>query len=287
MNGWIILLIILGVICFGLLVLFLESYRELHTFRVREYSMQLTGHPKGRVLFLSDYHEAVNGKMNRRLLAKAKELKPDLILIGGDMVNGQKPTEDFTPAISFINGLTEIAPVYYAYGNHEKRLFKNTESYGFHGDRYLEGLSKEVHFLNNKCVECQLPEGSIRVCGLDMPHTCFKKKGDKLTVEMIRDLLGDAGRKPPTVLLAHDPTWAKVYEAWGAELTLAGHFHGGIIRIPLIGGIISPKFEPFPHYEYGYYPEGDGRMIVTCGVGQHTIPVRFNNLPELVLVNLD
>ena len=284
MNVWIILLIIFGVILFGLAVLFLESYRELHRFRVKEYRLTLPGNPKGKVLFLSDYHEAVNGKMNDRLISKAKELAPDLILIGGDMVNGKTAEEDIRPALGLINGLADVAPVYYAFGNHEKRMIEHSDGDGYHWDVYERELDPRVHCLVNESTEFGLPGGKVRIAGLDMAHPYFRRKGDALTKEAVEGYLGKAKKDLPLILLAHDPSWGKVYEAWGADLTLAGHYHGGVIRLPLIGGFISPKFALFPHYDYGYYKDGDGKMLVTNGLGQHTIPVRFCNIPEMVLV---
>lgn len=286
MNAATIVLIILGVMILGLAILFLESARELKQARVKEYTMQLPGHPRGRILFLSDYHEAVRGKNNEMILAKIREIKPDIILIGGDMVNGKSEKEDFTPAVTLINGMVEIAPVVYAMGNHEMRCVVNSREYGYHWDQYEQALSPKIRMLINDHMDWELPEGKIRIYGLNMEKTYYKKHGEKLTVKEMDRLVGRKEEGLPVILLAHDPTWAKVYEAWGSDLTLSGHFHGGIIRLPFIGGIISPKYEPFPHYDYGYYPEKDGKTLVTCGLGQHTIPVRFNNPPEMVLINL-
>ena len=94
MGAFSIILIITGVILFGLAVLFLESYRELHRFKVMTYQLSLDHKTRGRILFLSDYHEAVHGSMNGKLLERAESLKPDLILVGGDMVNGTGRGED-------------------------------------------------------------------------------------------------------------------------------------------------------------------------------------------------
>ncbi len=286
MGALTIILIILGVIAFGLAVLFLESYRELHRFRVKEYALSLRDHPQGRILFLSDYHEAIHGKMNDRIIQKAAELKPDIILVGGDMVNGTAEGEDTSPAENLINGLAKIAPLYYAYGNHEQRMIAYANERGYDWDGYRGRMSSSVHFLVNESVSVSLPKGSIRLYGLSMGHVYYRRKGERLTVDVMKQLMGDADRKEPVVLLAHDPSWGPVYSSWGADLTLAGHFHGGIIRLPLIGGFISPKYQLFPHYDHGLYQEGENQMLVSSGLGQHTIPVRFNNLPELVLVSL-
>ncbi len=286
MNALMIVLIIVGVILLGLAILFLESFRELHRFRVREYEVSLPGSPKGRILFLSDYHEAVGGKLNERLLAKAAELRPDVILIGGDMVNGIHENEDTSPAEELINGLAGIAPVYQAFGNHERRMMAHNGETGYDWEGYVKRLDPSIRFLTNESVKVPLPVGEIRLYGLDMEYVYFRKKGERLTVEVMDRYLGKAEKETPVVLLAHDPSWGKVYSDWGADLTLAGHYHGGIIRLPLIGGFVSPKMDLFPHYDYGVYQEGENQMLVSSGLGQHTIPVRFNNLPELCLIVL-
>ena len=88
------------------------------------------------------------------------------------------------------------------------------------------------------------------------------------------------------ILLAHNPVYFKQYAAWGADLTLSGHLHGGIIRLPLIGGVITPQAKLFPRYSAGKYEIGEKWMIVSRGLGTHTIPIRFNNKPELSVIHL-
>ena len=285
MKIWKLLGILAGICTLGLAVLFLESYRELHKFRVRRIARSLPG-VKGRILFLTDYHEAVGGAMNEKLLKAAAEEKPDLILIGGDMVNGNHIDEDYAPAVSLINGLAQIAPTVYAYGNHEKKMIRYSKDAGFHWADYMAALNPEVKILTNDYTDCKLKQGSIHVYGLDMDHSFFVGKDDKLTKEALDQYLGKPRRDLPVLLLAHDPGWAPAYGAWGADLILSGHYHGGIIRLPLLGGLVSPKLKPFPHFDYGVYDEGDIHMLVSSGLGQHTIPVRFNNLPEMVLLEL-
>ncbi|MBR0145693.1 MAG: metallophosphoesterase [Eubacterium sp.] len=278
-----IFLTLSGIGALGLSVLFLESYRELRQFRIRKVERKLPG-VKGRVLFLTDYHEAVGGKMNPKLLKAAEDACPDLILVGGDFVNGNEESENYQPALDLINGLTGIAPVVYAYGNHEKKMIYHSETDGFHWDDYRKGLDPEVTFLVNQWKDFRLKEGIIRVYGLDMEIPYFMKHGETLSTECMERYLGPADSPYPILLLAHDPSWGPVYGKWGADLTLSGHYHGGIIRLPLLGGIVSPKSDLFPHFDHGMYEEGDTRMLVSSGLGQHTIPVRFNNLPEMVLI---
>ena len=141
-------------------------------------------------------------------------------------------------------------------------------------------------FLINDSTVVSLKDGSVRLYGFDMERTFFRRGGEALNVDVIRSKLGEPKKDLPTLLLAHDPSWGPVYGEWGADLTLSGHYHGGVIRLPLIGGFISPKLHLFPHFDRGYFEENTTKMLVSSGLGQHTIPVRFYNLPELVAVDL-
>jgi predicted MPP superfamily phosphohydrolase len=87
-------------------------------------------------------------------------------------------------------------------------------------------------------------------------------------------------------LLAHNPKYFKSYAAWGADLTLSGHIHGGIVQIPFLGGAVSPQVEFFPKYDAGLFHENDKAMILSRGLGTHTINVRINNTAELVSIKL-
>lgn len=270
----------------GLAVLFAESQREMHTFRVNRYSVRVPGLSGCRLLFVTDYHEAVNGKLNPGLLEASRNIRPDLILIGGDLVNGKKPYENVMPAVELVNGLADIAPVIYGYGNHERRLMFMSGEEGYDWDGYRAQLDPRVKFLMNDHTSVTIKGKKAKVYGLDVGYDFYRKHGLTLPVEEMNKLLGERDESLPAILLAHDPSWFEAYTGWKADLTLSGHYHGGIIRLPVLGGIVNPKFQPFPKYDYGLY-EKDGRtMLVGSGLGQHTIPVRWFNTPELVAIDL-
>ena len=67
----------------------------------------------------------------------------------------------------------------------------------------------------------------------------------------------------------------------------AGHVHGGIVRLPLLGGVISPQLELFPKYDAGVFEKDDTMMVVTRGLGTHFPPVRIGNRPELLVITID
>ena len=235
-----------------------------------------------RIVFLSDFHEAKEGALNDAIISAVKEARPDVVLLGGDMINGRDEYDDMEPAISLINNLAEIYPVYYSYGNHERKIIKNIYGNGSVWEQYLSALDKRVRFLVN-CHEEVLD--NLDVYGIDIPLSYYKRiKYPKLTGDKLTKVLGQRDSSKYTILLGHTPDFVKGYSEWGAELVLAGHYHGGLVRLPVLGGMISPRLHPFPKYDYGLYKKDDTQMIVTNGIGQHSIKIRFNNKSEIVVV---
>ena len=98
--------------------------------------------------------------------------------------------------------------------------------------------------------------------------------------------LGNPDRDRYSILLAHNPEHFQAYVSWGADLILSGHVHGGIIRLPFLGGVVSPAMKLFPKYDGGLFSQGNSHMVLSRGLGTHTIPVRINNKAELVVVEL-
>ncbi len=269
----------------GLSVIFWESAKELHTLKVRRYPVSCPSLEGMRILFVTDYHEAVGGALNRRLLSMSKRLLPDIILIGGDMVNGKEPNEDVSPAVELINGLCKIAPVVYAYGNHECRLRGMKDKEGYDWDAYRTALDPRVLFLENDHKRMKIGQWEFLLYGLNAGREYYVRNGMWLSEGEMNYLLGERDKSLPSILLAHDPSHFKAYTDWGADLTLSGHYHGGIIRLPWVGGFISPKWDLFPKYDYGTYERNGKEMIVSSGIGQHSIPVKWCNYPELVVVD--
>ena len=101
------------------------------------------------------------------------------------------------------------------------------------------------------------------------------------------DMLGKVDKSRYNILLAHNPDYLKQYAKWGADLVISGHVHGGIMRLPFLGGIIAPSFKIFPKYSGGLYEEGESKMILSTGLGSHTIPVRVFNPAQLVVLEID
>ena len=238
-----------------------------------------------RLAVLSDLHNVELGKENENLLGELKEQAPDAILIAGDLVLG-KEKASFQIPYAFLKEAVHIAPVYYALGNHEQRMKRKPEVYG---EGYL-GFEKRVGklgvvFLENETRELEVRGEKILISGLLPPYKYYKKGGkDFLKSEEIEALLGKPSKNQFQVLLAHTPKYGDSYLEWGSDVTFSGHYHGGMVQLPFLGGVISPDFRIFPKYCKGHFQEGDRHLIVSGGLGEHTIPLRIFNPRELIIV---
>lgn len=87
-------------------------------------------------------------------------------------------------------------------------------------------------------------------------------------------------------MIAHNPEYFPAYAEWGADLVLSGHVHGGLMRLPFLGGVIAPSMKLFPKYDGGVFEEHGSTMILSRGLGTHTLPIRIFNPGELVVIRL-
>lgn len=237
-----------------------------------------------RAVLLTDLHNKQYGKKNERLLAAIRAAQPDFILAAGDLLTANTK-ESFEPALHLMRSLAGDYPVYYAYGNHEQRLAAARDVYGDMAERYEAGLgSAGIEPVVNG--HCNLPEQGIVLYGVEIDMEYFKKlRPEAMDPGYLPGLLGQAPKDAYTVLLAHNPDYFPQYAAWGAALTLSGHVHGGVARVPFWGkGFIAPTWRIFPKYDGGVFREGDAVMVLSRGLGSHTIPVRLFNPGELWVI---
>jgi len=264
----------------------LESKRELRSVCLNPYEVKLRNLPPEaegkKLVFISDFHLAEKGKNNEKILRVIDGFQPDAILCGGDMVNSGH--DDMTPAILLLNAISEKYPVYFALGNHEKRIKDNLYDTGELWDYFRTSLNPDICFLMNQTID--LPGfGGVRLYGLEMERYYFRKSTkERLPAELLTEMLPK--REGVSILLGHDPEQFHTYASWGADLVLSGHYHGGMIRMPVLGGVLSPRFRLFPKYDKGIFREGNTQMLVTSGLGQHTIKLRVMNIPEVVGITL-
>ncbi len=243
-------------------------------------------HTPFTVVMISDLHNVVFGKKNQRLLEAIRRLQPDLLAVAGDLVLG-KPGASLEEPETFLREVLKIAPVFYAPGNHEQRMKLYPETYGKAYLGYEKRIRRMgVRLLENRTEKIHIKGQDIAVTGLELPYEYYlKRKQKKLETKELRRLLGKPERDVFQILLAHTPKYGKAYLEWGGDLTFSGHYHGGMIRLPFLGGVISPDLRIFPGFCRGKFSREDRYLIVGAGLGEHTIPLRVFNPRELVAVS--
>ena len=230
-----------------------------------------------RIAHISDLHNAEFGEGNQRLLDMLREAEPDVIAMTGDLIDSRRT--NLAVALAFAEEAAQIAPCYYVSGNHEARVPEYRE--------LKAGLEAAgVTVLDDARVEIEISGKSITIIGVNDPSfladylTSDAAVMDRKLSELSSE---DAGF---TILLSHRPELFDTYAAHDMDLVLTGHAHGGQFRLPLIGGLIAPNQGLFPKYDDGLHSEGNTNMIVSRGLGNSIIPFRFNNRPEVVLIEL-
>ncbi len=283
-----LLKIILGLCIAGIVILaavIIESKRENSKLEVSffEFSDKSIKKPV-KIVMLADLHNKEFGEHNQILINKLLELSPDIVMIPGDLIVGKKGVEE-NAAVKFLNDIGRSFPVFVSKGNHESRTGLYTEQYGDMWDILYAETKDNVKWLINESV--YLDDLNISVTGLDMDASFYQRfKLKEMDESYLEDLLPAINKSSYNILLAHNPDYFKNYAAWGADLVFSGHNHGGLIIIPNIGGLISPMVRLFPRYYKGQYEINDSRMILTGGLGGHTLNFRVNNKPEICVINL-
>lgn len=265
--------------------LLLRSAWERRTLTTTEYVIETEKIKADRTyVFLSDLHDNCFGEGQEKLLAAVRWARPDAVLIGGDMMVVKKKAE-LDAALFLMGRLAEQYAVYHGNGNHENRMDRDRGVYLDQYDRYVEALGAlGVHHLSDSAED--LGE-DIRIHGLNLEKQFYKKlPTEPLEVSYIQERLGVPEDGRFHILLAHSPLYQKAYGDWGADLTLCGHFHGGTIRIPGLGGLMTPQFQFFKDCCGGSFQEDGRTMIVSRGLGTHSVNIRLNNKPELLVIRL-
>ena len=231
-----------------------------------------------RIAHVSDLHNAEMGKDNEKLLDMLREADPDIIAITGDIIDSRNTDIDI--ALQFTKAAMEIAPCYYVTGNHEARASEF--------DKLKEGMIElGVAVLEDGRIELEQSGKTISLLGVNDPS--FQTDylfGDSETVIQgkLQEIINE--EETYTILLSHRPELFEVYRESKVDLVLSGHAHGGQFRLPFVGGLVAPNQGLFPKYDAGLYTEENTNMIVSRGIGNSILPFRFNNRPEVILIEL-
>lgn len=281
-------------------VLFIINIVDLNRYVIRSVSVfDKKVNKKVKICFISDLH---NYYCTPKFYDDIREYRPDIILLGGDIITAN-PGKKQDKAYAFLEEVSTIAPTYLALGNHEYRAKIYPEVYN---DMYpnLEKKLNElgIRILSNDSMD--LSENGIRISASEIDRFYYKRfTVQNMSEDYIKSLIGECDKEKYNILLAHNPDYFDNYNKYGADLILSGHVHGGLIRLPVINGIAHPGVRFFPKFSGGAYNDkgkhisyADSyvsskndtiRMIVSCGIGFHTLPLRLFNPGELIFVTID
>lgn len=230
------------------------------------------------VVHISDLHNASFGKNQEQLINRINEVKPDIIVITGDLIDSRRQGTD--NAEELLKNLPDAIDIYFVTGNHEAA----SKEY----DELLKILEdNNVNVLQNENALIEKDGQYINLCGINDPlfisGSSYSKENDERVTEILN---GICSADSYNILLSHHPEMFDIYSQSAANLVLSGHAHGGQIRIPFIGGLFAPGQGFFPEYTSGLYTENNTALIVSRGLGNSAFPLRINNFPEMVTIRL-
>lgn len=259
-----------------------------------------------RVLQLSDLHGVSYGENNEKLLERVKELKPDLIICTGDMVNST--VDDLSYIKEFSKSLAEIAPSYYIYGNNEKDTIYGfpfnekdlDEKFGFNKDNRDEAamltlednFEKELESVGIKVLKNEKDTIKVKTMNIDVygvlnsNPSSFWSYSEKSFLNYINE---DTDNLKITAV--HEPFIFEEFQPdfWG-DLMLCGHTHGGVVRVPVLGPLYTNEGGLFPERSgklvYGRADVAGRPLIISAGLENSNV-FRINNEPELVIVDIN
>lgn len=270
------------ILAFSLIVVIVWTLWGNTALEVNTYEIQSERLPQSfdgfRIAQISDLHNARFGEGNHKLIELLSQTHPDLIVLTGDLIDSRNT--DIEVALAFARQAIKIAPVYYVSGNHEARV-------GEYG-ALKRGLAEAgVSVLENQKVQITREGECITLMGINDPS--FRTDylfGDEESVarQAILDLQEESDGY--TILLSHRPELFDLYVEAGMDLVFSGHAHGGQFRLPFLGGLVAPNQGFFPRYDAGLFSEATTAMIVSRGLGNSIIPLRFHNRPEIVVATL-
>ena len=272
-RGCLTALIILALIAAAAAFLIKDSRDDLEISRYEVKSQKLPESFDGfKIVQLSDLHGAEFGEDGMELVEKVKELEPDMIALTGDFVTDEG---DLAAVEKLAARLVKLCPVYFISGNHE----------------FGSGLAVKVRnileragvkYLSNEYLTISRGEDEIHLGAVGDPLAY----ADMLRPDELAQKMNDAAPDAFKILLGHRNYWMTEYPELPVDLIFCGHAHGGLIRIPGVGGLIGTDRRLFPDFDAGQFNNGRYTLIVSRGLG-NSVPIpRVFNRPEIVCVEL-
>lgn len=233
-----------------------------------------------KIVHISDFHNTRLQNNNEELIALVRDAQPDIIAITGDLVDSRHT--NIKRATDFVSELVKIAPCYYVAGNHESRIRDEYEK--------LKSALAElgVTILCDECAEYEKDGQIYTIIGIEDPMFILEKDSTEMATAVVAGKLLPLAEqcKGYTIVLCHRPEVFSAYVDAKIDLALTGHAHGGQMQIPFIGGLIAPNQGFFPKYSEGLHTEGKTNMVISRGIGNSLCPIRVNNRPEVILIEL-
>lgn len=239
-----------------------------------------------KIMHLSDLHSKSFGEKNIDLINKVNEINPNIIVMTGDMVNSNDTNFDIF--FDLAKSLSKKYKIYYIVGNHEQDMKEENKKVIFD---FLK--ANGIKILDNEKVVIEENGEYINLygswCNLRYYSSKYAEEKYDFTIDVMNKIMENAKIEEDryNILLAHNPNFIDVYARWGADLTLSGHIHGGMIRIPFVGGVFSPDTVLFPKYTSGLYEVEGKKLIVSRGLGRGVRGFRFFNRPEINVIELN
>lgn len=260
------------------------AYQGATRLSVMRYTLETPLTQSVRIVHLTDLHSRVYGENNGDLTALVAEQKPDLILMTGDMLS--REDENARVVCDLIQELTATAPVYYGFGNHEKQWQSRTN----------EDLTPALEAAGATVLDCTYTDIAVNGQALRLGGYAgyYRQAGmmepDPEKQMLHRRFFDDFEQTHRyKILLGHIPTpwldWGYI-DQYPVDLVLSGHYHGGQVRLPLIGGLAAPYVGLFPEYTQGLFVGERAACVLSTGVGTEAWLPRINNLPQIVTVDL-
>ena len=265
-----IAIVIIALLCLVGYILVRDSAEHLELTRCTVTNHKLSQSFSGfKIVQLSDFHGA---ELVTDIVETVREQKPDIIALTGDFITD----EGDLPAVEqLVSQLSDICEVYFISGNHDFASGRIAE---------LSDIlsSCGVKYLKNEYVTIQRGGESIVLAGVEDPNSWADLEPPDAFLKKVRAEHPD----DYIVLLGHRNYWMGKYPDLPVELILCGHAHGGIVRIPGVGGLLSTDRTLFPDYEAGMYDNGNYTMIVSRGLGNSISVPRLMNRPEILSIEL-
>ena len=283
-----IMLILLTIFIIGIVFCAYEIYISYKDLKVNNYSIKtniISSNVNIKLVVIGDLHDNEFAANNQILINKIKNQNPDLILIAGDVLNNNSSNSNIV--ISLVEKLVKVAPVYYALGNHELDYIHNKD---LHLVDKIEKAGATV--LENKYKDIIIKGEKLRIGGMysyafGAGNNVDKSTMDSKVYNFLEDFQNTSNYK---IMMSHRPDsfiFGNVSKVWDIDLVVSAHDHGGQVVIPFLGGLYGGDQGYFPKYVHGVYTKDKMKIAITSGLGSNPKKLpRFNNIPEIMIINI-